>query len=253
MVLSKIPSKEEKVKKRYSIFLLYFGLVTFFIAHSVNIFAEEDSYKQALKYYVNGQFGKSHKVLEGLLKDNWDDYDIVLLAAYVTWKQGQRSWALANFDRAIRIAPKRIAPYIGKIELFLELKKLGDAAKIAERATVRFSEKWQAWHFLAKVALAQKKWPKAIESAEKSISLKSDNYKPYNLLGLAYLSSSRYDLAYISFKTALSFAPKSAYILNNLGVVMEKKKDFKKAREYYERCLEIEPLHPTAKLNLQRL
>lgn len=214
---------------------------------------KDSSYQRALTFYLEGKYDKAQRLLGKVLEKDWQNYDYLLLAAYVSWHNGQDRWVATNFKRAMELKPQKWQPYQGLCQYYINKGDLAKADKWARKMGRRFGKNWRAWHLRASVAFQRGRVKRAISFAERSISLNSKNPKAYNLLGLIYLKQKKWSMADVAFKSARAFRPNSPYIWNNLGVVAEKTKDFVKAKKYYQKAVELLPTHPTAKDNLERV
>jgi Flp pilus assembly protein TadD len=210
-------------------------------------------YPKVLALYLEGKYNQAQRILGKVLKKDWHNYDYLLLAAYVSWRNGQDRWVVTNFRRAMDLKPQKWQPYHGLIQYYIHKGELAKADKWSRKMSQTFGKNWRTWYLRASVAFHQGRNKRAITYAERSINLKSQNPQAYNLLGLIYLKQKKWSMADVAFKSARSFRPNSPYIWNNLGVVAEKKKDFAKAKQYYQKAVELLPKHPTAKENLERV
>ncbi|MBN1383942.1 MAG: tetratricopeptide repeat protein [Elusimicrobia bacterium] len=71
--------------------------------------------------------------------------------------------------------------------------------------------------------------------------------------GKFYFLSGKYNAAISEFEKVLKINHKSASAYFNVGIVKEAKNDIDGAREMYEKTLEIDPAHQSAKKHLDKL
>jgi tetratricopeptide (TPR) repeat protein len=75
----------------------------------------------------------------------------------------------------------------------------------------------------------------------------------YVASGMSYFDKQDYDNAVSQFQLALKYDPRSANALGNIGAVYQKKGDYAKAMEYYQKALAIDPNNKTFRDNLQQI
>lgn len=230
-----------------------FGLRNFALAQELKKQGGSPEFREALKYYLEGDYSKAQSLLGDLLKKEWQNYDVVMLAAYVSWKNRQQAWAIANFEQAKKLAPQKEQPFLAKTEMFMALSRWEMAKQELTALLRRFPRSSQGHLLSAKIALQEKKYTLSIARAENALKLDPEYAEAYNILGLCYLAQKKVRKSYIAFKSALSFDPDSATLHNNVGVVYEKMGKLKEAQKYFEKTLELNPAHPTARLNLERI
>ena len=76
------------------------------------------------------------------------------------------------------------------------------------------------------------------------------NYKTYDELGNFYSKHGNYNGAIQAYQRSIKLNPKSADILNSLGLVLWNLKRYQEALKYYRRALRINSRHPYAHLNI---
>ena len=83
--------------------------------------------------------------------------------------------------------------------------------------------------------------------------IKADGVSPtlYNRLGLLYVRAGLYDNAVSVYEVSAKMG--SVPAMNNLGNILSLQKKWKKAKEWYEKVLEIEPENETARKNLVKI
>ena len=93
----------------------------------------------------------------------------------------------------------------------------------------------------------QKNYDDAINLYKKALEIRPDAFNTRTDMGTAMFYQNRFDDAIAEFQEVLKGDPKNAQALFNLGVTMlHGKKDPKRAQEYWERMVELNPDHPQA-------
>ena len=93
----------------------------------------------------------------------------------------------------------------------------------------------------------------AARSFEALIRLKPTDAMSHNNLGSIYVKMKKYDDAVNVLEQAVRLAPDKAEIFVNLGKAYYEKNSFKKARENWNRALQLDPINKTAKDNINTL
>jgi tetratricopeptide (TPR) repeat protein len=68
--------------------------------------------------------------------------------------------------------------------------------------------------------------------------------------GLAYYKMGKYDLALNDFKSSYDVNPNHIHVLNNLATSYDMLGDYKKAKEFYNKALKVNPTFKEARVNL---
>lgn len=136
--------------------------------------------------------------------------------------------ALWFYEKANNMAPSNKRIKAGLDRMIEELKPVKDL--LAEGA----------------LHLKAKRYEEALEKFEKASLKDPDNYKAHCNLGLAYLSSGKYDPAITAFNRCVKIKDSAnSYLL--LGIAYDRKGDIESARKAFETVLEIDPDNEKAK------
>lgn len=96
-------------------------------------------------------------------------------------------------------------------------------------------------------------WRDDISIYQNTLKYRPDDSSLHYNLGNAYMRKGMFDDAVKEYMTAVDINPRDAYALNNLGIIMEKKRDIESAYRYYKKASLLEPGLDAAKENLLRL
>lgn len=106
----------------------------------------------------------------------------------------------------------------------------------------------------AKEAYGQNNWPLARDYASQALALTPSHLTARLLLGLALMNMNALDQAEAEFRQVLAVAGEardsSAWAHNNLGVVFQRRGQFKLAAQEYQSALEADPYNSQARANL---
>lgn len=94
---------------------------------------------------------------------------------------------------------------------------------------------------------------KAIDTANKALTIDPNNSQAYNIIGYAYEIMEKYDGARENYDKAISLDPKNAQAYSNKGHSYDLQGDLEKASELYAKALSIDPQNEHALLNSARV
>ncbi|MBI4652724.1 O-antigen ligase family protein [Candidatus Kuenenbacteria bacterium] len=146
------------------------------------------------------------------------DYYVILSSFY--FQKGVKTGEFSNFDKSIetlkkiiKIQPDNYRPYFILGNTYLEM------ASFAQNKNLVFQKAEQAFK-------------KSLEFFPNSVDTRLS-------LGITYAEQEKFDQALTEFKKCGSINSKVVECYFNQGKIYEQKKDFQKAKEYYQKALEI--------------
>jgi tetratricopeptide (TPR) repeat protein len=177
--------------------------------------------------------------------------------AMLSMKYGLEEESLKYLKQAITMDPRHAPSYklLGVIqfrkkdfaeaavtfEKYLELKPDDSEARAnlgyVDKKAVALDGNANACFGLAKLYLAQKRLPEALEYARRRVAKDDNSAAAYNILGVILNQMEKYPEAVTSLENALRLTPDDINLSVNLGVAYINSKEFAKARELYERIL----------------
>lgn len=206
------------------------------------------------------------KKLKGPEKDAQYEYE----KAVISMKYGLEDESLKYLNQAIALYPKHADSYkllgtlqfrkgnyaesVAAFEKYLELKP-GDSEALANKGfayeslgqTDKAEEEYKkaveidgnanACFGLAKLYIAQKRFPEAEDFARRTVAKNAKSAAAHNLLGVVLNQMSKFPEAAASFENALRITPDDLNVSINLGVAYINCREFAKAREICEKVL----------------
>ena len=128
-----------------------------------------------------------------------------------------------------------------------------DKLKEAERFFILAAEaddsNYLAFYNLGLLASDQDRLEDALTWLEKALALKNDDVDILTALGTVHLKAGRNSEAEILFQKALKMG-ENEVIYNNLGTIFFRRKDYRKAKEFYRKALDINPDYQVARENI---
>ncbi len=215
------------------------------------------SYDRALELYKNGFYKDSLKEIAAELdikKDmdpDFPNYRLRFLAAHNHWKLGNLEYASIHFKKCIDMN-QSVDPYIDLALMYLDKGKLADADSYAQKG-LKKEKNPMFYYILGETSLKRRNDWRAKEMFEAANALDQDNYACYNGLGIALMNLKKYGDADTAFSTALSLAPDSPEVLNNMAVCLEKQGKNKEALEVITKAALTAPEDKATAANLNRI
>lgn len=155
----------------------------------------------------------------------------VFIAFYsVSYSQTDQTEAEKKFKEAQSLTDQK--RYKEAIKMFEEIQKLDPTNSVLQ-------------YEIALVNYKQGNYENAIEILEKIKNKKDADDLYYSLLGNAYDVTDDRDKAIETYKAGLKKFPKSGPIYLELGVVSAMEKEYDEALKYFEKGIEVAPMHPS--------
>jgi len=151
---------------------------------------------------------------------------------------GKFSEAIEPFEQALLLQPDaKTAFLLGSVA-----QKAGnnDKAVAAYQQALVLDPKYvKAQYNLALVYMDIKKYKEAVVAFDELLKLEGPTYRAYNNQGLSYFYLGKYDQALEGFEMALDLE-KSAAVMNNIGMTLDKLGDKKEAVAWYKKAKDFE-------------
>ena len=106
-----------------------------------------------------------------------------------------------------------------------------------------------AFYNLGLLASDLERLEEALKWLEKALALKNDDVDILAALGTVHLKAGRDSEAEILFQKALKMS-ENEVVYNNLGTIFFHRKDYRKAKEFYHKALDINPDYQVARENI---
>jgi Flp pilus assembly protein TadD len=171
------------------------------------------------------------------------------LLGMAQFKNKNYAAAAEAYEKYVEFNPKDSEAFANLGFVYEELGESGKA-ETAYLNSVALDGNANASFGLATLYFEQKKFPEALDSAQKSIAKNSRFPAAHNLLGVILNQMGRYEEAVASFQNALKLAPDDVNLSINLGIAYINTKDYARAREIFEKTLpQVQDPSLKAKIN----
>lgn len=126
---------------------------------------------------------------------------------------------------------------------------LAEAERLFLQATEADNANYLAFYNLGLLASDQERFEEARTYLEKALSIKENDADILTALGTVHLKSGQDAEAEKLFQKALELG-ESEVLYNNLGTILFRRKDYRKAKELYRKALDMNPDYQEARENI---
>ncbi|HEY0787196.1 MAG TPA: tetratricopeptide repeat protein, partial [Thermoanaerobaculia bacterium] len=167
-------------------------------------------------------------------------------------RQGKTEEALQSFQNAIDTNPGRSTPFLNYAIALAQAKRFTLAENVffagIERGVsnpVELILDFAAWH------REKGNGARAVNILMRGRQLFPDSPEIAANLGSALAAEMRYTEGVAELERALAMQPSSTLVLNNLGLVHVRRKDYARALDYWNRSLAIDPAQPKIRAGVE--
>jgi len=201
-------------------------------------------------YRALGQLDDAAAIFRDQLKNSPDSAEACIALGIILRQQKNNAEARQVLERARQLAPANPLPLIQLVDLDLGERDFEGAHRLVQDQ-LKATPNVALAHFLeGKIWATEGKWDPAEASLTKVLSLNPNFGDAYTLLASVYTASNKTADAVRQLEIVAARTPNNPRTLMSLAVLYEKLKDFDKARERYEKLLEITPDFAPALNNL---
>ena len=255
-------------------------IAVFYLLFIFQIFSQENNdgnldekYTYAESLYLQKEYQASLIIINKYLLGGILPHKFRILAAANYLRLNETPKAIEQLGICIQEHPDNIESILFLSHIYLEINKTKSARKIARTAIKKFGYVSELYLLLAKSYYKEKEYTSARKNINLIFDNESNNQQAYFIDGLIFFQQKRYGMAEFRFRHALNLKNTDnilqADILNNLGVVIEKKnrildqgninsnKDvqetLEEAKKFYLDAIKKNPDNIFAKNNLNRV
>ena len=200
----------------------------------------EREFQAALAQYDSGNFAAASSMLEKLVRQLPDSFEVHELLGMVYSAESEDVKAGEHLEKAVRLNPNSAAARTNLGANLVRQKSFALAEAEFTKAIELEPESYDAIHNLGEFYVAVGKIPKALPYLEKAQRIRPDSYDNGYDLSLAYLETARYAQAREAVQ-ALIRRKDTAELHNLLGQVEEKDGKFVAAESQYEAAAHMDP------------
>jgi tetratricopeptide (TPR) repeat protein len=134
--------------------------------------------------------------------------------------------------------------WLGRAQV--ELKKLEEAEASFRQILDAEPENAGAYEGLARIEIARRNYPGALENANKAVELNRESSEAYYVQGIAFAYTQDFGSSVTSFEKALELDPSHAYAHYNLGLIQNRQRRYDQTIIHFEKFLQLMPNAPEA-------
>jgi tetratricopeptide (TPR) repeat protein len=196
----------------------------------------------AILYFYNKQYTNAEQLLNDLLKNAIDDYELHFYMGLVFEALKKNDLAFIEFEKTLTIRNTFDDCWKEMCYLALRNKMFDEALVIAERYIKIVPDKSDPWKLKGYAHNLRKEYGKSIDAFIKAIEFDNTDVYTWFELGSAYERNGDYDKSIVAFKKVLKARPDDPATLNYLGYMWaEKKMNLDSAKTLIEKALKVDP------------
>lgn len=196
----------------------------------------------AILYYYNKQYTNAEELLNDLLKNAIDDYELHYYMGLVFEALKKTDLAFIEFEKTLTIRNTFDDAWKEMCYLAIRNKMTDEALQIAERYVKIVPDKSDPWKLMGYAHNIRKEYVKSVEAFKKALEFDSTDVYTWFELGSVYERNGDYDKSTVAFKKVLKARPDDPATLNYLGYMWaERKTNLDSAKTLIEKALKIDP------------
>ncbi len=195
-----------------------------------------------LLFYYDKQYTEAQEILQSLLTENVDDYELHYYLGLVFAAQKRYAMAEIELRKTLAIKDNYVDAWLHLCYLALRQDNWKKAEEVARRFKERLPETGASWRMYGFALNTNKKFKEAIEILKKALTFDPDNPTVWFELGSALERSGNYKKATEAFSKVLQLKPEDDAAANYLGYMWaEQNKNLDSAKVLLEMALKEEP------------
>jgi Flp pilus assembly protein TadD len=204
-------------------------------------------------YKLQGDLDSAAKLYRKLEQEFPDNAQTPVLLGMILMQQQKRQEARQEFTHALELAPDYLSALEQLTTLDLDEGHFTAALERVQREMEKNPKDPEPSILLAKIYVSQKNVPQAVTSLQKTIELHPDFLEGSFTLAEVYADSGQDQKALDIMHGLLAKHPDQIGTWMLLGMIEDKLKDYKAARDAYEKVLSLDPKKSVALNNLAYL
>jgi tetratricopeptide (TPR) repeat protein len=201
-------------------------------------------------YRAQGSLDSAVQIYRDLEKAYPKDPQLPLLLGTTLLQQKKNAGARAEFDQALKLAPDYLPALEQAVNLDLMEKQYANAQQRVQQQIGQNPKTAVLQLLLANVLVVRGDTNQAESALLKAIELQPDAQQPYLMLARLYTAANQNQKALADLQAALAKNPKDASALLLMGMTYNAEKNYKDARDAYEKLLVLVPNSGVALNNL---
>ncbi|HYK37766.1 tetratricopeptide repeat protein [Alloacidobacterium sp.] len=202
-------------------------------------------------------FAQAEKILRSYLEKNPSSADAHFLLGYTFFREQRAKDSLAEFTEGAKYQRPQQSDLKIVAADYVVLGDFPDADKWLTMVTQETPNDAEAWYLLGRTKYNENRFAEAIQCFERTLSLRANDIKAENNLGLSYQGLNRIDEAEKAFETAIAWQKdspvKEAQPYLNMGSLLADQDEPDQALAYSQKAVSLAPRNPKAHEELGRV
>jgi tetratricopeptide (TPR) repeat protein len=177
----------------------------------------------ALLYYYNKQYGKSEELLNNLIANAIDDYELHYYLGLVYAACNKNSEARIEFEKSLSLRAEFDDAWRELCYVAIRENNLNEALNVVKRYTDIFGNSAAAWRLRGYVCTLRKEYTGAVESLKSALKIDTANTQLWFELGSALERGGNINAAADAFRIVLKHSPGNPAASNYLGYMWAEK------------------------------
>ena len=212
-----------------------------------------DHYGEATRLREEGRYEEAVEALRMELFDAPDSATTWLLLGETYAQLSRKEQALDAVHESLTFDPEFADAWAFIARFHLEEGQPSAAIDAAKQLVAQRPHDADASHLLARSQMGLAMWSEAIETCKRTIAIDPEFTRAYNNLGFSALQIGQTEVAKTYLAEAAELPGIEAYMLNNLGIALERSGDHGDAARTFAKALELNPSYSRAALNRDRV
>ena len=203
------------------------------------------------------QFTQAEKALHTYLEKNPTSAEAHFLLGYTLFREHRPKDSLAEFSEGSKFQHPPASDLNIIAGDYVVLGDFTDADKWLTVVTNESPQDASAWYLLGRTKYNENRFEEAVQSFQRALSLRPNDIKAEDNLGLSYQGLNRLDEAKTAYENAISWQKESlikdAQSFLNIGILLADQDQPSQALPYLQQAVEAAPHNPKAHEQLGRV
>jgi len=206
--------------------------------------------------FDTGQLAQAEKILRNYIEKNPSSSEAHFLLGYILFREQRPKDSLAAFTEGAKYERPQASDLKIVAADYVMLGDFSDADKWLTAVTKETPKDAEAWYLLGRTKYNENRFEEAIECFQQTLSLRENDVKAENNLGLSYQGLNRPDEAKAAYEKAISWQKdspaKDAQPYLNMGILLADQDQHTRALPYLQQAVALAPHNPKAHEQLGR-
>ncbi|QNI32961.1 tetratricopeptide repeat protein [Alloacidobacterium dinghuense] len=248
----------DKVQRRISVLILCaITSSPLFALQQQHTLDTSDTLQSVHHLLDTAQFAQAESALRAYLEKNPSSADGHFLLGYALFREKRPKDSLAEFTEGSKFEHPQASDLKIVAADYVVLGDFTDADKWLTVVTEEAPGDADAWYLLGRTKYNENRFEEAIQAFQRVLTLRPNDIKAEDNLGLSYQGLNRLDEAKKSFESAIlwqkDFPMKDAQPYLNMGILLMDQDQAAQAQPYLQQAVDLAPHNPKVREQLGRV